>query len=68
MALATGGSVIGSRNPVYAFQRTLKASEDYYLVCYRPKEYIQDGKFKEIKVNVKGKKYLVIHRAGYFAN
>ncbi len=68
MAMATGGLVIGSRNPVYAFQSALDASENYYLLYYRPKEYIQDGKFKEIKVRVKGKKYQVIHRAGYFAN
>jgi hypothetical protein len=68
MALATGGLVVGSRNPVHAFQRALEASENYYLVYYRPKEYTQDGKFKEIEVKVKGKKYQVMHRAGYFAN
>jgi hypothetical protein len=68
MALATGGLVIGSRNPVHAFQRALEASENYYLLYYRPEEYIQDGKFREIEVKVKGKKYKIIHRAGYFAN
>ncbi len=68
MAMATGGVVVGSRNPVHAFQRALEASENYYLLYYRPKEYTQDGKFREIEVRVKGKKYQVIHRAGYFAN
>ena len=68
MALATGGLVIGSRNPVYAFERALEASENYYLLYYRPKEYTQDGKFREIKVRVKGKKFQIIHRAGYFSN
>lgn len=68
MALATGGLVVGSRNPVYAFQRALEASENYYLLYYRPDEYVQDGKFREIEVRVKGKKYQVLHRAGYFSN
>jgi phage gp36-like protein len=68
MAKATGGLVVSSRNPAYAFRQALDASENYYLLYYRPKDYIVDGKFKEIKVRVKGKKYKVIHRAGYFSN
>ena len=68
MAIATGGLVVSSRNPAYAFQQALDASENYYLLYYRPKDYVVDGKFKEIKVRVKGKKYKVIHRAGYFSN
>lgn len=68
MARATGGLVISSTNPAYAFQQALDASENYYLLYYRPKDYVVDGKFKEIKVIVKGKKYKVIHRAGYFSN
>jgi len=68
MAISTGGVVISSRNPAYAFQQALDASENYYLLYYRPKDYIIDGKFKDIKVGVKGKKYKVVHRAGYFSN
>ncbi len=68
MARATGGLVISSTNPAYAFEQALDASENYYLLYYRPKNYVVDGKFKEIKVRVKGKKYKVIHRAGYFSN
>ncbi len=68
MALSTGGLVISSRNPAFAFQQALDASENYYLLYYRPKDYIIDGKFKDIKVIVKGKKYKVVHRAGYFSN
>ncbi len=68
MARATGGLVISSTNPAYAFEQALDASENYYLLYYRPKDYVVDGKFKEIKVRVKGKKYKVIHRAGYFSN
>ncbi len=68
MAMATGGLVISSTNPLHAFQRALDASENYYLIYYRPKNYVADGKFKEIEVRVKGKKYNVAHRAGYFSN
>jgi len=68
MAIATGGLVVSSGNPAYAFKQALDASENYYLLYYRPKDYVVDGKFKEIEVRVKGKKYKVIHRAGYFSN
>ena len=68
MAMATGGLVISSRNPAYAFRQALDASENYYLLYYRPKEYVVDGKFKNIEVRVKKKKYKVVHRAGYFSN
>jgi hypothetical protein len=68
MAMATGGLVLSSRNPAYAFQQALDASENYYLLYYRPKDYVADGKFRDIQVRVKGKKYKVIHRSGYFSN
>jgi hypothetical protein len=68
MARATGGLMVSSINPAYAFQRALDASENYYLLYYRPKNYVVDGKFKEIEVRVKDKNYNVIHRAGYFSN
>jgi hypothetical protein len=68
MAIATGGLVVSSSNPAFAFQQALDASENYYLLYYRPKDYVIDGKFKEIEVRVKGKKYKINHRAGYFSN
>jgi hypothetical protein len=68
MAIATGGLVVSSSNPAYAFQQALDASENYYLLYYRPKDYVVDGKFKEIEVRVKGQKYKISHRAGYFSN
>jgi hypothetical protein len=43
-------------------------SENYYLLYYSPKDYVIDGKFKRIEVEVKGDKYRVAHRAGYFAD
>lgn len=68
MAVATGGLVVSSTNPAAAFQQALDASENYYLLYYRPKDYVVDGKFKDIEIRIKNKNYKVIHRAGYFSN
>jgi hypothetical protein len=68
MAQATGGIAEISANPAYAFQRAVEAFENYYLLYYSPKDYKRDGKFKKIEVRVKGKKFNITHRAGYFAD
>ena len=68
MARATGGITESSGNPFSAFRKAVTASENYYLLYYSPADYRADGKFKEIKVTVKGKAYRVSNRAGYFAN
>ncbi len=68
MAQATGGITTSSANPNYLFQRASDAVESYYLLYYRPKNYMTDGKFKNIKVKVKDKNYRITHRAGYFAD
>lgn len=68
MARATGGFSDSSSDPSSLFRKALDASENYYLLYYSPKNYMSDGKFKEIKVKVKNEGYRVIHRAGYFAN
>lgn len=68
MAQATGGLIVSSANPSWAFQKAVDASENYYLLYYSPQNYRQDGKFKNIVVRVKDKKLRVMHRAGYFAN
>jgi hypothetical protein len=67
MARATGGFIMSSSNPAVLLQEALKASESYYLLYYRPKNYSIDGKFKAIKVRVKNKNYKVLHRQGYIA-
>jgi len=51
-----------------SFQRAAISSESYYLLYYAPKNYKADGKFKRIKVKVRGKNFRITHRAGYFAN
>lgn len=68
MAQATGGFVDSSANPEYLFQQAVNAAENYYLLYYSPKNYVVDGKFKSIEIKVKGDKYRVAHRAGYFAD
>jgi len=68
MAKATGGITDSSANIAASFQRAAISSENYYLLYYAPKNYKTDGKFKNIKVKVKGKNYRVTHRAGYIAD
>lgn len=68
MALATGGFVESSSNPEFLFQKASQATENYYLIYYSPKKYVADGKFRNIKVKVKGRNYRVTHRAGYIAD
>ena len=68
MAKATGGFVDSSANPEYLFQQAVNAAESYYLLYYSPKNYVIDGKFKNIEVKVKGDKYRITHRVGYFAD
>jgi VWFA-related protein len=68
MADATGGISDSSANIAASFERAALASENYYLLYYTPKAYKSDGKFKSIKVRIKGKNYRITHRAGYIAD
>ncbi len=68
LAQATGGYTIASANAFASFQRAVDASQNYYLLYYTPKDYKSDGKFRNIKVKIKGKNYKVLHRAGYLAD
>ncbi len=64
----TGGIIDSSANASAAFKKAAYASENYYLLYYSPKNYIADGKFRNIKVRIKGKSYKVTYRAGYIAD
>ena len=68
LANSTGGYTIASANALFAFNKAVEATEKYYLLYYTPKNYTPDGKFRDIKVSVKGKNYRVLHRAGYVAD
>jgi hypothetical protein len=72
IALATGGLCEISKNPAASFEHAAAASEDFYLLCYTPKEIAVEGGFRTIhvKVNAKdaaGKDYTVTSRLGYYA-
>ena len=68
IARATGGSTDSSANAAFAFEKAVDASENYYLLYYQPSGLRKDGKFRDIKVKVKNRKYAITHRAGYFAD
>jgi len=68
MAKASGGFMSSSANPNFLFKQAVEASENYYLLYYAPKDYTGDGKFKTIKVRIKGEGFKTIHRLGYFSN
>jgi hypothetical protein len=68
VAAATGGLVESSSNPASAFRKAVDASENYYLLYYSPADYRPDGRFRSIRVEIKGKDYKVLHRAGYIAD
>ncbi len=68
MAASTGGFIDSSANPDSLLKKAIDSSRNYYLLYYSPKNYLRDGKFKNINVRVKNKKYRILHRVGYFAN
>jgi hypothetical protein len=65
LADATGGISESTANPIYGFKKALDATENFYLVYYKPANYKADGKYKDIEVKLKGGSYQVSHRAGY---
>jgi hypothetical protein len=65
LADATGWISESTANPIYGLKKALEAVENYYLVYYKPADSGANGKYKEIKVRVKGDRYKVTHRAGY---
>ena len=67
MAEATGGFISSSYNPVSAFKEALDAAENYYLLYYSPKDYSEEGEFRNIEVRVKNRGFKILHRTGYFA-
>jgi hypothetical protein len=68
VAMATGGLTESSSDASTALKKAVEASENYYLLYYKPDDDRVDGKFREISVKVKRGGITVSHRAGYFAN
>jgi VWFA-related protein len=67
VAAATGGITDSSVNLAASFARAVDASENYYLIYYKPRDYKADGTFHKITVRVISGNYRVAHRAGYIA-
>lgn len=65
IAKTTGGISESTANPKAAFEKAIEASDNYYLLYYKPVKYKPDGRFKNIEVKVKKKGYRVLYRAGY---
>jgi len=67
VAAATGGITDSSANLTASFSRAVDASENYYLIYYKPRDYKADGTFHSLTVRVTSGNYRVTHRAGYIA-
>jgi hypothetical protein len=67
IAKATGGLTVHSANADYLMQRAAMAAENYYLLYYSPKDKKQDGRFRQIRVEIKTGSYRISHLAGYYA-
>jgi len=67
IAKATGGLVDSSAAADQSFKRAAGATENYYLLYYRPTNTKADKAFRKIVVRVKGGGYRVTHRQGYIA-
>jgi len=62
LAKATGGLTESTANVAVAFQKTVEATENYYLVYYTPKDYKADNKFHKIEIRIRGGGYRITHR------
>ena len=62
-----GRAIIGRNDPMPELRQMLKDSSAYYLLGYTSTEAPRDGKFHEIKLNVKRKGLDVRFRKGYWA-
>ncbi len=68
LSAATGGLFIHNTNDFGdAFGRIETDSHSYYLLSYRPRELVLDGKFRHIRVAVNRPGLEVRARSGYFA-
>ena len=66
--LVAGEHHKGGRDFVdYYCQLILDELKTQYLLAYSPSNPVKDGEWREIKVKVKGKKYAVRTRSGYYA-
>ncbi|MBN2264973.1 MAG: hypothetical protein JW775_04080 [Candidatus Aminicenantes bacterium] len=65
MARVTGGYSASSANIASVMQKAVEASENYYLLYYRPRDIRNDGRFRRLTVRVRDGAYRISHRQGY---
>jgi hypothetical protein len=65
IAQATGGIADTSQNPAASFKTTLKESENYYILYFKPASAAPPGTFMNLAVKVRNRDYRIVHRAGY---
>jgi VWFA-related protein len=59
MAEDTGGEALSSTNPTEFYNRLKERIPRYYLINYKPKRLMNDGKFHRVEVHAKKKDYHV---------
>lgn len=65
---ATGGLFFQNSNDLFhGIQRAIAGGRDYYMLAYVPKNTVVDGKFRNITVDVRGKKVVIHAKRGYWA-
>ena len=68
LAHETGGLFFENSNDLFkGIHRAFADGRESYMLAYVPTNNILDGKYRRIKVDVKGKKLLVNAKAGYWA-
>ena len=68
LAHETGGLFFENSNDLFkGIHRAFADGRESYLLAYVPTNNTLDGKYRKIKVDVKGKKLLVNAKAGYWA-
>lgn len=64
----TGGKLFYDRNDVDAeMNRAMQLGSEFYTLTYQPHDVPSDGKFRRIRVTVRGRDLRVVTKLGYFA-
>ncbi len=68
LAQETGGVFFENNNDLFrGIHRAFADGREIYVIAYVPKNSAFDGSYRKIRVEVKGKKYSIAAKAGYWA-
>lgn len=68
VAEQTGGTAFyGTNDITSAVRSVVEQGAAYYTLSYTPSNRNYDGRFRKIEVKVPGKRYILAHRSGYYA-